>query len=439
MHPSGIWFLIIGLLLIIMALATSWVRRLPLTTAVMYLVVGIGLGPSGINLFRLDPSLHAPLIERLSEILVLLSIFTAGLKLRLPWNDPQWKLALSLGTISMLITIGLITLLAVFTLKMPLGAAVLLGGILAPTDAVLASDVQVRSLEDRDQVRFSLTAEAGFNDGTAFPFVLLGLGLLGLHEIGDFGWKWVIVDLIWAVGAGLGIGVILGTGVAKIVVYLRRHHREAILLDDFLALGLISLSYGTALLANAYGFLAVFTAGLALRRTERLLTGDKLPDKIQEIAKLGKQEEIATDPDKAPAYMAQAVLYFNEQLERIGEVGMVLLLGGMFSTRYGLREELFFIPALLFVIRPISAFIGLSKSKIPKAQRQLIAWFGIRGIGSIYYLTFALNHGLMGAVAVQITALTLTTVMTSIILHGISVTPLMKYYSAPEKDFGPKS
>ena len=140
----------------------------------------------------------------------------------------------------MTITVGFVALIGVVGFNLPLGAAVLLGAILAPTDPVLASDVQTEHPWDVDCLRFSLTGEAGLNDGTAFPFVMLGLGLLGLHELGEFGWRWLAIDVLWAIVGGLGIGSLLGNLVGRFVLYLRREHKEAIGTDDFLALGLIA-------------------------------------------------------------------------------------------------------------------------------------------------------------------------------------------------------
>jgi NhaP-type Na+/H+ or K+/H+ antiporter len=295
--------------------------------------------------------------------------------------------------------------------------------VLAPTDPVLASDVQAAGPWDRDRLRFSLTGEAGLNDGMAFPFIMLGLGLLGVHEIGEFGWRWLAVDVLWAIPGGLGIGGLLGTAVGHLILYLRREHKEAAGSDDFLALGLIGLSYGGALLAHTYGFLAVFAAGAALRRIERRQTGRTDASMAAE-----PEAEAATDREKAPAYMAQAVLGFNEQLERLGEVAIVVLVGGMISTRYLPAEALWFIPVLLLFIRPISVWLGLLGTSASGMQRHLIGWFGIRGIGSIYYLMYAINHGLAPELSRRLTALTLTVVAVSIVVHGISVTPLMSFY-----------
>src|SRR5688500_4731781 len=256
-----IWYVVVGSLLVAVALAGTMLKRLPLTTSLLYLLVGVGLGPWGLNLIRIDPVAQAELLERLTEVAVIVSLFTAGLKLRLPLRDRLWWLPVRLASVSMVITVARIAAAGVWLLGLPLGAAVLLGAVLAPTDPVLASDVQVEHPTDRDRLRFGLTGEAGLNDGTAFPFVMLGLGLLGLHDLGPAGWKWIAVDVLWAIGGGLAVGAIAGTAVARLVLYLRQHHKEAVGLDEFLALGLLALSYGVALWLHTYGFLAVFAAG----------------------------------------------------------------------------------------------------------------------------------------------------------------------------------
>lgn len=281
---------------------------------------------------------------------------------------------------------------------------------------------------DLERLRFSLTGEAGMNDGMAFPFVMLGLGLLGLHEIGGYGWRWLAVDVVWAVAGGTAAGALLGTLVGHLVIYLPREHKEAVGTDDFLALGLISLSYGCALYLNAYGFLAVFAAGAAIRRIERRHT------EITESSSTGRNEpgEVdneASDPEKAPAHMAQEVLAFNTQLERLGEVGIVVLAGGVITSSYLSVQAAWFAPLLLLLIRPVSVWLGLLGTQTSVSQRNLIGWFGIRGVGSIYYLMYAVNHGLSPELSRSLTAMTLTVVATSIVVHGISVTPLMNRYA----------
>jgi sodium/hydrogen antiporter len=159
-----------------MTLIDSIVKRLPLTTTMLYLAVGVALGPLGLNVLAMDPFGASALLERLAEIAVIVSLFTAGLKLRVPLRDKRWRVPVLLAFASMTLTVGLIAIVGMLALDLPLGAALLLGGILAPTDPLLASDVQLEHAYDRDRLRFSITAEAGLNDGTAFPFVLLGQG-----------------------------------------------------------------------------------------------------------------------------------------------------------------------------------------------------------------------------------------------------------------------
>ena len=421
-----IWYLVAGATLILMALLGSLVKRLPLTSSMIYLVIGVLLGPLAMGLVGVDPLESAEGLEHLTEFAVIVSLFTAGLKLRTPLTDVLWQLPLRLATLSMMLTVGLIAVAGVIGLGLSWGAAVLLGAVLAPTDPVLASDVQVEHAADRDRLRFSLTGEAGMNDGTAFPFVMLGLWLMNLHAPGASIWRWMAVDLVWAVAGGLGVGALIGTLVGQLVIYLRRKHREALGLDEFLSLGLIGLSYGLALAAHAYGFLAVFAAGLALRRIERRATGDNPPP--HKLAPTGPTEEIATDDEKAPAYMAHAVLGFNEQLERICEAAVVILIGTLLLPSSIPWSAVWFIPLLLVVIRPLAALPSLWRSNTTRLQKIMIFWFGIRGVGSMYYLMYGITMGVEPSTARLLIDVTLATVATSIIVHGLSVTPMMKNY-----------
>jgi NhaP-type Na+/H+ or K+/H+ antiporter len=427
------WYLIVGGLLVFMALSATLLRRLPLTSALLYLGVGVALGPWGAGLIRIDPVERSALLERLTEAAVIVSLFAAGLKLRLPLSDRAWRVPIRLAFGSMALTVGLIAAAGVLLLGLPIGVAVLLAAILAPTDPVLASDVQVSRPGDADALRFGLTGEAGLNDGTAFPFVMLGLGLIGAHELGAGGWRWLAIDLAWAVIAGLAIGAATGWAEGRLVLYLRKTHREALGLDDFLSLGLIAVSYGAALAAHAYGFLAVFAAGLALRAVERR-SADRggaradVPASLRAESETEEREAAATNPKSAPAYMAGAVLAFNEHLERIFELAMVLLLGGMLTAKYLPPQALWFVPLLLLVIRPIAVYAGLAGAGVPRVPRRLMSWFGIRGIGSIYYLMYAIQHGLTGEYATLLTGLVFASAATSIAAHGISVTPLMNAY-----------
>ena len=320
----------------------------------------------------------------------------------------------------------------------------MLGAILAPTDPVLASDVQVADPGDRDRLRFGLTGEGGLNDGTAFALVMLGLGLLGVHVLDFDGaarsgglWRWWTVDVLWATAGGLALGYGLGTGVGRLVIYLRMRHREALDSDEFIALGLIALTYGLALLVSTYGFLAVFAAGLALRRAND--AGRPEPAPAPPNVALNPEQALATG-EQAPEHMLQAVSSFNHPLERFAEIGIVMAVGVLLATVHFKEEVLWFIPLLFVVIRPVAVQIGLLGTPVSRGQRRLIGWFGIRGIGSLYYLLFAIRQGIEPALAQHLLSITLPVVVASVVLHGISVTPMMRRYetkkSAQSNDAG---
>ena len=431
------WCALAGVLLVGMALVPKLIARLPLTTAAIYLVIGLICGPLFFNVIRVQPLDYTQLLERLTEIAVIISLFAAGLKLRLPLDDPKWFIPLRLAFVSMTLTVGLITLVGVYLLHLPLGAAVLLGAILSPTDPVLASDVSVLHSHDDDPLRFSLTAEAGLNDGTAFPFVMLGLGLLGLHDLGEGGWKWFSIDVLWSIPVGLGIGALLGTLTARLVLWLRREKNEAVGTDDFLTLGLITGAYGIALLLHSYGFLAVFAAGLALRHTERSIT-DKMPEpeedeKTMPIPETDQEaeeirDELATNEKTSTKFLMGQLLRYNQALERLAEFALVLILGGMLSLATWTNSALWIAPLLFLVIRPISVWLGLSGARETGSSRPFIAWFGIRGLGSLYYLFYAIEHDLPAALAAQFTAITFSVVALSIVAHGLTVTMAMEKY-----------
>ncbi|HYP67346.1 MAG TPA: cation:proton antiporter, partial [Thiobacillaceae bacterium] len=267
------WFLLVGGLLLARGLTSSMLKRLPVTPAIIYLAVGLLVGPTVLNVFHFNPLKESALLEVLTEVAVLISLFSAGIKMPVPVSFARWHPPILLGSVSMAVSVGMVAAFAYYLLGLPLGAGVLLGAILSPTDPVLATDVQIRHPGDRDQLRFTLTCEAGMNDGSAFPFVMLGMGLLGLHELGDFGLRWALVDVLWATLAGIAIGLISGSALAHLGWKLRAGSSEYTLMDDFLGLGLIGVVYGLSVLVDAWGFLAVFFAAVALRQTELKLAG----------------------------------------------------------------------------------------------------------------------------------------------------------------------
>ncbi|MEO8626575.1 MAG: sodium:proton antiporter [Betaproteobacteria bacterium] len=418
-----IWYLVVGVLLLLMVVLQSTVRKLPVSPAILYLLIGISLGPEIVGLIDLDPLRDTSLLKTGSELCVLISLFSVGLKIRLPLRHPGWRVAVLLATAGMLITILLLTALGV-ALGLSLGAAVLLGAILAPTDPVLASDVQLRQAGDQDRVRFGLTAEAGLNDGTAFPFVVLGIGLLELDALGGLA-HWFAVDLVWATAAGLASGWVLGNLAGRVILFMRREHRSAEGLDEFIALGLIALAYGIAQSLHAYGFLAVFAAGLALRAVEARESPDANPTTVPVT---DDPKRVATDRRTAPSHLMRSLLTFNEQLEHIAEVAVVLVIGALLRPAQFTATSVCVAAVLLLVIRPLSAYCALIRQEVPRSQVRLLAWFGIRGVGSLYYLLYALENEMPRALAERLIALVLPAVAISILVHGVSATPLMAHY-----------
>jgi sodium/hydrogen antiporter len=405
---GAFWFVLVGVLLIAVALLGRFLDRLPVSLAIIYLLVGFALGPAGFDALELHPMRELELLELVTEIALLIALFTVGIKMRVPIGDWRWSLPLRLATLSLVLTIAGVAAAAHWWLGMTPGLALLLGAALAPTDPVLASDVQLRSPHDRDNLRFALTGEGGLNDGTAFPFIFLGLGLLGLHDIGAYGWRWALIDLAWGTVGGLGIGFAIGAGVARGVRALRQWRKDVVIFDEFLLLGLIGFSYGVALALHTLGFLAVFAAGLALRRADDIHAG-----------KRGSNSHSPLTP---------SMLGVNEQLERIVEVAVVLLVGAMISTGYWSLEGLVLAALIFVVIRPLSVWLGVWGDVKGRAPRRLLGWFGIRGIGSVYYAVYVAAYDLRYTDAVELLSCVFTVIGASIVVHGVSASPLMELY-----------
>lgn len=437
MHET-LWFLIVGSVLVFMGVAATAFKRLPCSTAMFYLAIGYALGPAGFGLLHIDLVSDAHLLRIVTEIALLVSLFAIGLRLRVQVFDPLWWLPLRLGVLAMLFTIPLLTLFGVYGLHLGWGPALLLAAILAPTDPVLAHDVQVHDPGDLDLLRFALSGEGGVNDGIALPFAMLGLALCtlpdsdasasaGVHAA--LNWSFAAKG-IWGVAGGVAIGGLLGWATTHAVAWLRTRHAQALGLEGFFALGLIELSYGAAQLAHTYGFLAVFAAGVAMRRVEHRASGERSPRST--IGTVDSEDVVATaaDPNKVHAFMTESVLGFTIELERIAEAVVMTTIGNVLAN---LRVPLFtwqsaaLIVVLFVLVRPIAVELSLFGSKAAHAQRRLMSWFGIRGIGSFYYLAYALEHG-PAAQIVPLVPLALAVVASSVVVHGVSATPLMNWY-----------
>ncbi len=426
---SAQWFLLVGGLLLARGLTSTLLKRLPVTPAIIYLAVGLLVGPTVLNVFHFNPLKESALLEVLTEVAVLISLFSAGIKMPVPVSFARWRTPILLASVSMTVSVGLVAAFAYYLLGLPLGAGVLLGAILAPTDPVLATDVQIRHPGDRDQLRFTLTCEAGMNDGSAFPFVMLGMGLLGLHDLGEFGLRWTLVDVLWATVAGIAIGVISGVALGRLGWKLRGESSAHKLMDDFLGLGLIGMVYGLSVLVDAWGFLAVFFAAVALRQTELKLAGANrdFPDRPQ-TDRIIPEAANASPDNEPPPTVSGGSLIFKEHLERLSELILILLIGGtLFLDSWSWRAvglALF----LFMVARPVSVLASLLGTRTSWPIRGMVGWFGVRGIGSLYYLMYAIQHGLPEDLALDLIQLTLIAVSLSVLFHGTSVKPLMSRF-----------
>lgn len=390
----------------VLVLLTAWLpmvlKEAPLSLPI--LCVGFGavlFSLPGVPGPLPNPPEHPKITERLTELVVIISLMGAGLKLDRPFDLRSWAITWRLLSIAMPLTIVALGLLAYVLLGIGGASAVLLAAALAPTDPVLASDVQVGPpmSGQEDEARFALTSEAGLNDGLAFPFVLLAIVLAGGERGGDGIGGWFTYAVLWKVAAGVGVGFLVGRTLAWLMFHLPNRAKLSRTGDGFVALGITCLAYGLTEMVSGYGFLAVFIAALALRGTERHHDyHKKLHDFAEELERL--------------LMMVLLVLF-----------GGALVGGGLLDA-FDWRIGLFTFLALL-VIRPLAAWASLAGAGTPGEERAAISFFGIRGLGSFYYLAFALNHATFTEAKLLWTTVSCV-VLVSILLHGTTVTPAMQ-------------
>jgi sodium/hydrogen antiporter len=391
--------LVIGLVLLFVTFGSSWIARLPLTYSLIYLLVGILLGPYALHLIQVRP--QAAFLERLTEFVVIVSLFSCGQKINRPLQIWSWDSTVRLIGFLMPISIFSLAIVTHWFLNFDWGAAILLGAILAPTDPVLASEVQISDINDRDELRFGLTSEAGLNDALSFPFVYFGLYWLKDSDWQNWFKQWVVVDLLWAIAFGIIMGILVAKAVSWIELKLHQYRPLDTVMEDFTPLGTILLTYSLTELVNGYGFLAVFIAGIVVNQSE--LEQEKRLSQIK----------------------------FTERIEKLIEIGTILLLGSLLRLepiRQYAGEILLISILLLFVIRPVGAWLSTIGERYHPAKRLLFGWFGIRGVGSLYYLSYAFGEGLSGEIGERIAWITYLTIVLSVILHGTSATPLMNWY-----------
>ncbi len=411
------------LLAVVLPVALS---RIAVSAPMVLLAVGalIGLLPTfeGMDVSPVD---HREFTEHLTEFTVLIALMGVGLALDrgLSWGQwvtwKRWGATWRLLILAMPLCIAGVALLGWWVMGLAPAAAVLLGAALSPTDPVLASNVQVEGptpaeaadeeeIDESDEVRFALTSEAGLNDGLAFPFVYFAILMVTLGPVSEWGLRWVGWELIGRVALGALVGSAVGWALSKVAFRAPRPSlRLAETGEPLLALAAVLLSYGAAETVGGYGFLAVFACALTLRSAER---GHDYHVHMHEII---------------------------ERLERLLTLVVLLLLGVAMTNgmlRHLTWEGALVGVALVFLVRPLAGLVALwvghgedrvGDRSLPPKERWAVAFFGVRGVGSLYYLAYATgqaefgNHELLWATVGFTIAL-------SVFVHGIAATPAMK-------------
>lgn len=431
------WTAAVGGLLLLMSLASGWINRSPMSTFGLYLAAGLACGPWGLDLLHIDMVAHSELTGRLTEIAMAASLFITGLKLRMPFRDHGWHMGVRLAFPGMLLTVAGVMLVAHYWVGLSWPIALAFGAIVAPTDPVLASMISVNNASDDDHMRVSLSSEAGMNDGSALPILMLALLLIGSTE--PLSWlqigHWALVDVVWALLGGLGIGYGLGRLIGLVATRLRSVQRD-IAPSDFIALSLIALSYAAAQSVDASGFLAAFAAGVGLRSAELRIVNLHPPENMDDDQRYRPAEELVNPhqrhsfsdrgPAKSVGLMVGDALSFGDTIERLFAAAIIVVLGITLSQHWA-PMGLMMAAVLFIVIRPLSVYLATIGSGVPLARRLMIGWLGIRGIGSINYIAYAYTHGMGGAEAEYMGDIAFTLIVASVLVHGLTVTPLLNW------------
>ncbi|MBC6991085.1 cation:proton antiporter [Hymenobacter sp. BT491] len=403
MSVYNIVMVLMGIAILGVAWLPSLLEKYPLSYPIFYIGLGMLVYWLPLGMPAADPFQHPKLVTHLSELCVIVALTGTGLKIDRPFSLRTWRTPLLLVLVLMVLTIAGFTV-AGWLLGLAPASAVLLAASLAPTDPVLAGDVQVGDPGEgqEDNVRFSLTGEAGLNDGLAFPFVYLALALLPVAAapLADRIIHWLWMDILYRTVAALFLGWLSGKLLAYLIFSLPKRVSIKAAAYGFIALAVTLTTYGVTELLHGYGFLAVFIAAVTLRSYER------------------KHE-----------YHKQ-MHAFTDQLERLLIVVILILLGGAIVS--GLLSSLTWAGVglsllLILVLRPVGGMLTLARSKrVTWAERGVISFFGIRGIGSIFYLAFALDKADF-ADARQLWSILGFTVLVSVVLHGTLATPVMNW------------
>lgn len=390
-----------GLLTALVVWLPLALKRLPLSLPIVCIALGAALFSLPQITLRPLPSLYPHIAERFSEFVVIIALMGAGLKIDRIFDWRRWALTWRLLAITMPLGIIAITALVALALGVPWAVALLIAASLAPTDPVLAADVQVGPPKtgDEDDVRFGLTSEAGLNDGFAFPFVHLAIALIAVSGTSD-PWflEWLSYRVLWEIGIGVAAGWAIGRVFGWLTFHVSSRTKLVKTGDGLIALSATLVSYGFTEIVHSYGFLAVFVTALSFRGTHR-------------------DHDFHHDMHDV-----------TEQIERLTMMVLLLMFGGALVS--GLLAQVTWLDALvaaiiLLVIRPITGIIGMIGQKSDWNEKLTLAFFGIRGVGSIYYLAYGFNHAKVEGME-HLWGLVGLVILFSILLHGLTVTPVMR-------------
>ncbi|MEV7831465.1 cation:proton antiporter [Streptomyces subrutilus] len=390
------------------AVLPAALAKRPLSTPMVFLAAGflVYLLPFDV-LPDLDPVRDRQTVEHLTEVCVVVALMGAGLAINRPVGLRTWSTTWRLLGLAMPLTILLTAAAAWWLLDWPPAVALLVAAALAPTDPVLAGEVRVGEPtddeDDEDEARFALTSEAGLNDGLAFPFVLAALAMAAASGSGwstAWVWHWAWSDVLLRAAVGLGTGIAVGRLLGR--MFFRAGWRALRLAEHregFAALAATFTAYGLTELLHGYGFLAVFATACTIRAAER-------------------------------AHGYQRVMHaFMDQVERLLTAVVLFLVGGYIAG--GGLAALTWRGALLaltlfLVIRPLTGWAVQAAGAADRQERAVIALFGIRGIGSFFYLAYALREGDFGVPARELWAVVTFTVLLSVVVHGVCATPVTR-------------
>lgn len=400
-EPYILWLTGAGLLIALVAWLPLALRRLPLSLPII--CIGIGAAIFLIPAVSLQPlpTAYPKITERLTEFVVIIALMGAGLKLDRVFSWHKWSVTWRLLAITMPLSILAITAIGGWGLGLSWTAALLLGATLAPTDPVLAADVQVGPPKtgEEDEVRFGLTSEAGLNDGLAFPFVNLAIALAVSANTGEpWARDWLVHDVLWEIGMGVVGGLAAGWLFGWLTFHVPAETKLARTGDGLIAIAATFVSYGVTEILDCYGFLAVFVTALTLRRSHH---DHDFHHQMHDI---------------------------TEQVERIAMMVVLLLFGGaLVSGVLGPLEwrDALAAAAIILVVRPLAGLIGLFGLRAERSEKRTLAFFGIRGVGSFYYLAYAMNHAAF-VEGERLWAIVAMVALFSILLHGLTVTPVMR-------------